>query len=122
MNQTNQTNQRMRELDELIDRNIAADMLVYRPEEFEERVQSHLIGRWKARFFLSIGFRETRVDELKDALMDVAKKGQVKSTITTEFGIKYVVEGVILGPSGRRSVIRTKGVLCARTKRTKRTR
>lgn len=69
--------------------------------------QSHLIGRWKARFFLSIGFRETRVDELKDALIDVAKKGQVKSTITTEFGIKYVVEGVILGPSGRRSVIRT---------------
>ena len=29
---------RMRELDEIIDRNIAADMLVYRPEEFEERV------------------------------------------------------------------------------------
>jgi len=30
---------RMRELDELIDRNIAADMLVYRPHEFEERVR-----------------------------------------------------------------------------------
>jgi len=29
----------MRELDELIDRNIAADMLVYRPDEFEERVK-----------------------------------------------------------------------------------
>ena len=30
---------RMRELDELIDRNIAADMLVYRPDEFEERIR-----------------------------------------------------------------------------------
>ena len=30
---------RMRELDELIDRNIATDMLVYRPDEFEERVK-----------------------------------------------------------------------------------
>ena len=30
---------RMRELDELIDRNMAADMLVYRPDEFEERVK-----------------------------------------------------------------------------------
>ncbi len=30
---------RMRELDELIDRNIAADMLVYRPDEFDERVK-----------------------------------------------------------------------------------
>ena len=28
---------RIRELDELIDRNIAADMLVYRPDEFKER-------------------------------------------------------------------------------------
>lgn len=30
---------RMRELYELIDRNIAADMLVYRPDEFEDRVR-----------------------------------------------------------------------------------
>jgi predicted nucleotidyltransferase len=30
---------RMRELDELIERNIAADMLVYRPNEFEDRVR-----------------------------------------------------------------------------------
>ena len=30
---------RMRELDELIERNIAADMLVYRPDEFEERIK-----------------------------------------------------------------------------------
>jgi len=29
---------RMRELDGLIERNIAADMLVYRPDEFEDRV------------------------------------------------------------------------------------
>ena len=30
---------RMRELDELIERNFAADMLVYRPDEFEERIE-----------------------------------------------------------------------------------
>jgi len=30
---------RMRELDELIDRNVAADMLVYRPDEFDDRVR-----------------------------------------------------------------------------------
>ena len=30
---------RMRELDEMIDRSMAADMLVYRPEEFEERIK-----------------------------------------------------------------------------------
>lgn len=30
---------RMRELDEIIERNIAADMLVYRPDEFENRIR-----------------------------------------------------------------------------------
>jgi predicted nucleotidyltransferase len=30
---------RMREVDELIDRNIASDMLVYRPDEFDERLR-----------------------------------------------------------------------------------
>jgi hypothetical protein len=29
----------MRELDELIDRNVASDMLVYRPGEFDERLK-----------------------------------------------------------------------------------
>jgi len=69
--------------------------------------KSHLIGRWKARFFLSIGFSEEKADELKDALMNVAKNGEIKRTIKTDFGVKYVVEGVIWGPSGRRAAIRT---------------
>jgi predicted ATP-grasp superfamily ATP-dependent carboligase len=69
--------------------------------------KSHLIGRWKARFFLSIGFSEAKADELKDALMYVAKTGEVKSAITTDFGVKYTLEGVILGPSGRSAAIRT---------------
>jgi predicted nucleotidyltransferase len=30
---------RMRELDDLIDRKMAADMLVYRPDEFEHRIK-----------------------------------------------------------------------------------
>lgn len=30
---------RMRELDDLINRNMAADMLVYRPDEFEKRLK-----------------------------------------------------------------------------------
>ena len=30
--------------------------------------QTHLIGRWKAKFFISIGFNETRIDELEEAL------------------------------------------------------
>jgi len=31
--------ERMRQLDEIIERNIACDLLVYRPDEFEERIK-----------------------------------------------------------------------------------
>jgi len=50
--------------------------------------ESHLIGKWKARFFLSIGFSEEKADELQDALMNVARNGEIKSTIKTDFGVK----------------------------------
>jgi hypothetical protein len=67
----------------------------------------HLIGRWKARFFFSVGFRKEKADELKEALLHVARNGEVKSTISTEFGVKYIVEGMITGPSGRKAAIHT---------------
>ncbi len=68
---------------------------------------SHLAGRWKASFFRSIGFSETNVDELKIALINVANRGEVKSTITSAFGVKYVVEGRIVAPNGKVAVIQT---------------
>jgi hypothetical protein len=68
---------------------------------------SHLIGKWKARFFLSIGFSKTKTDDLKSALLHVAKSGEVTNRQTTDFGIKYVVDGVIRGPSGKTANVRT---------------
>jgi hypothetical protein len=69
--------------------------------------RSHLIGRWKSRFFRSMGFSEAEVAVLKDALINVAKNGEVKSVIPTDFGIKYVVEGWITGPSERQALVQT---------------
>jgi len=69
--------------------------------------KSHLVGRWKASFFRSIGFNETNVNELKDALLSVANSGEVKSRTTSAFGVKYVVEGKIYAPNGRNVSIQT---------------
>ena len=44
---------------------------------------------------------------LKDALINVAKNGEVKSVIPMDFGIKYVVEGWIAGPSERQVLVST---------------
>ena len=90
-----------------------AENAVVPPEKLTDYLlsKSHLVGRWKANFFRSMGFNETNVNELKDALIDVAKTGEVKSTITSAFGIKYVVEGRIAAPNGKVSVIQTVWVI-----------
>jgi len=73
--------------------------------------RSHLVGRWKANFFRSMGFNETNVNELKDALIEIAKTGEVKSVTTSPFGVKYVVEGKIVAPHGKASAILTVWVI-----------
>jgi hypothetical protein len=69
--------------------------------------RSHLVGRWKASFFRSIGFNETNVNKLKDALLDVGKRGEVKSTTTSAFGVNYIAEGKIFTPNGKNVSIQT---------------
>jgi hypothetical protein len=73
--------------------------------------KSHLVGRWKASFFRSLGFNETNVNELKDALIDVARRGEVRSTTSSAFGVKYVVEGKVAGPNGKVAAILTVWVI-----------
>jgi len=58
-----------------------------------------------------MGFNEANLNGLNDALVDVAKRGEVKSAITSAFGIKYVVEGKIAGPNGKVAVIQTVWVI-----------
>ena len=62
--------------------------------------QHHPVGRWKAKFFRSIGFDDTNLDRLTDALKTVAREGTIKDIITSNFGTKYIVEGQITTPNG----------------------
>jgi len=66
----------------------------------------HPSGRHKARFFLGLGFRLDRHDELRDALLHHAAIHAVSSTSQSRFGTKYVVDGPIRGPSGRIAQVR----------------
>jgi hypothetical protein len=86
-----------------------SEKAVVTPDKLKDYLlsKSHLVGRWKASFFRSIGFNETNVNELKDALLDVAHRGEVKSTTTSAFGVKYVVEGKIFAPNGKNVIIQT---------------
>lgn len=61
----------------------------------------------KAAYFKALGYSEDRPQELVDALLQVAWEGSIKNMIVTVHGAKYVVDGRLASPSGKRSVVRT---------------
>jgi hypothetical protein len=71
----------------------------------------HPIGRWKAKFFRSIGFNETNVDTLREALRRIAQDGKVKEAVSSSFGKKYVIEGSVMAPNGGVTVLCTVWIL-----------
>lgn len=64
-------------------------------------------GRPKAEYFRSIGFHESNVKDFERALLSVAKDNDVKKTVESRFGVKYVIEGLIVSPVGKKVMIRT---------------
>ena len=55
--------------------------------------KTHSVGRWKARFFRSLGFDETNVDVLEQRLIAIAHSENVEDVIPSAHGTKYVIDG-----------------------------
>jgi hypothetical protein len=66
----------------------------------------HPVGRAKAVFFQSFGFRATEWQQLRDALLDHAHSARVISVSETKFGKKYILQGSLSAPDGRRPRLR----------------
>jgi hypothetical protein len=62
---------------------------------------THPVGRFKAAFFNSFGFRSDDWTALRDAPLDHATVASVVADGETEFGHKLVLEGPLNTPSGR---------------------
>lgn len=67
----------------------------------------HPAGRAKAAFFGRFGFHRAEWRRLGEALLEHARSARVIMTSETEFGKKYVLEGPLLAPDGRKPQIRT---------------
>lgn len=57
----------------------------------------HPDGWGKAKFFPQYGF--TTAEEVKSLLLVIVQQNEIKQTIQTEFGIKFIVEGAISADS-----------------------
>lgn len=69
--------------------------------------ETHTVGRSKARFFRPLGFDENTASELEQGLLEIAQTGEVRESIVSPHGTKYVIDGFLKTPRGFSVRIRT---------------
>jgi hypothetical protein len=69
--------------------------------------EGHPVGRWKAKFFRGLGFDEGNVESLEKSLIEIVMTEDIVATATSVHGEKYVVDGQITSPTGKRVKLRT---------------
>lgn len=62
---------------------------------------SHPVGRFKARFFESLGYSAENWEQLEADIRDLIGATEARPREKTEYGQKYEVRGSITGPNGR---------------------
>jgi hypothetical protein len=78
----------------------------------EEKVRDYLLnvehenGRGKALFFMRFGFSIDNWEALAQAIISHAHEHEVVKAVTTRFGVRYVIEGVLQTPSRRTPQVR----------------
>lgn len=78
----------------------------------EEKIKNYLLsfehrdGRSKANFFTKFGFLRDNWQELANALEAHAKEYEVVKIEPSPFGKRYIIEGAIQCPDGRKPSIR----------------
>ena len=79
----------------------------------QEKITEYLLspdhprGRWKAQFFVKVGFSPVEGDVLVAALLQHVADHQVKKVEDSQFGIHYTVEGAMEVPDGSAPVVRS---------------
>ncbi len=74
---------------------------------------SHPIGRFKATFFISLGYSLERWEILRDDIYRIAQAGTVSFEEPSTYGRKFEVDGILTGPSGRSAMVRTAWIVRA---------
>jgi hypothetical protein len=64
---------------------------------------SHPVGRFKAVFFVALGFSADQWELLRDALLDLARASDAKPGLPSPFGLKFEIRAILQGPSGRQA-------------------
>jgi len=84
-----------------------ADHALVDPDKLRSYLLSptHPIGRFKAAFFYSLGFRQEEWHRLDEALREHVLSGEAQRGVTSEYGDKFIVRGILNGPFRSASVV-----------------
>lgn len=68
---------------------------------------SHPVGRHKARYFATLGYRASTAELFVRDIRSLARRGDAIELSTTPYGIKHRVGGMLRGPAGLSAWIET---------------
>jgi hypothetical protein len=68
---------------------------------------THPDGKSKAKFFLRFGFTENDWETMAIALINHATHHELAKIEESPFGMRYVVEGILITPDGRNPEVRS---------------
>lgn len=75
---------------------------------------AHPVGRFKARFFVSLGYTAEEWWRLRDDILSLARSGQVALQSDGPYGRKFEVDGILGAlPSGRSAMVKTVWIIRA---------
>jgi len=74
---------------------------------------SHPVGRFKARFFASLGYSAENWEQLEADIRELIAVAEARPRVKTEYGQKYEVRGLLTGPNGRKAEIVTAWIILA---------
>ena len=69
--------------------------------------ETHPVGKWKAKIFLSHGYTPTTIDALRDGLLSIAHEEEVKGIVNSKYGTKYIIDGNLKTPNGQELIVKT---------------
>lgn len=67
--------------------------------------RSHPVGRFKAAFFVALGYSEAEWRVLVADLRRHAMENEARAAEANEYGQKYEVRGTLVGPAGKKAVL-----------------
>ena len=68
---------------------------------------THPIGKSKAQFFAAFGFDAANVADLERQLITIAQTQDLYKVISSFYGEKYVIQGILQALDGRQAIIET---------------